>query len=758
MPLLMNYKMFSISRRLCRTPLFAMVFALAVICPAAVNAQTAVLNISSPTVVEGDAGTTTVTFNIICDPCDSVHAITDWSTMDGTATVADNDYVAKSGQIDSLGLGTAVETYPVVVTINSDTNFEPDEMFSLKITNASVGCPSLGGLGGCGGSDNGTPPTAAFGTATIFNDDDENEPPTIDVDTVSVTVDEGQTANNTGTFADAQGQGTVTLSASVGTVIKGAGTWSWSLDTTDGPDDSQMVTITATDDQSEMASVDFALTVDNVAPSVSADNASVTVDEGQTANNTGTFSDPGDDTVSLSASVGAVIDSGGGTWSWSFNTSDGPADSQAVTITATDSDGADNSAGFDLVVDNVAPTVGAPTVSAEPSNEGSAVTADAGFSDPAGAADEPFTCSVNYGDGSGATVGAVSGFNCAGSSHTYADNGSYTVEICVTDKDGGSACNDSIHVVDNIDPIITASTNSAEQCGDTSEGAAVDVSADFSDPGFDNLSIAGTLEDFDNSTIDWGDGAIEAATIAETPGSIGTATTGTASGSHTYSSGGIYTIIVTVQDDDGGSDSIPLTALVSGAGLTPGGLLGVVGTNAKDVININRKGANIEVMANFIGAGKMKFPTAAVDQLHVIACDGDDQVHVNHRITVPATLEGGDGRDHIVAGDGVSLIEGGPGDDNLSGGDADDTINGGDGNDKLNGSKGNDSLSGDEGNDNLLGHLGDDDLDGGPDEDKCNGGPGSDTTTNCELEANLSIQPQPVPQDVPVDYRPIQVD
>jgi len=149
---------------------------LAVVTGALVSApmlgQTAVLDITGATVIEGDAGTSTVTFTVVCDPCDRVNAIVNWSTMDGTATASDNDYVAKSGQIDDLGNGTAVETYPIAVTVNGDTVVEGDETFSLKVTSASVGCPSLGGPGGCS-----TPPTAAVATATIENDDSTQDPP-----------------------------------------------------------------------------------------------------------------------------------------------------------------------------------------------------------------------------------------------------------------------------------------------------------------------------------------------------------------------------------------------------------------------------------------------------------------------------------------------------------------------------------------------------------------------------------------------------
>ena len=89
------------------------------------------------------------------------------------------------------------------------------------------------------------------------------------------------------------------------------GTWSWSLGTTDGPDESQTVTITATDTFGAASTATFALTVNNVAPTVAANNASVTVDEGQTAANNGTFGDVGDDTVTISVSAGSVTQGAG---------------------------------------------------------------------------------------------------------------------------------------------------------------------------------------------------------------------------------------------------------------------------------------------------------------------------------------------------------------------------------------------------------------------------------------------------------------
>ncbi len=169
----------------------------------------------------------------------------------------------------------------------------------------------------------------------------------------NVTVNEGASATNTGTWSDLE-LDVVTLTASVGAITKNAnGTWSWSFNTNDGPDQSQTVTITATDSNAAVTTTSFALVVNNVAPNVAVNNASITVDKGQTANNTGTWSDPGLDVVTLSASVGAITKNVNGTWSWSFNTNNGPAQSQTVTISATDSDGAVTATTFALIVNNV---------------------------------------------------------------------------------------------------------------------------------------------------------------------------------------------------------------------------------------------------------------------------------------------------------------------------------------------------------------------------------------------------------------------
>jgi Ca2+-binding RTX toxin-like protein len=93
----------------------------------------------------------------------------------------------------------------------------------------------------------------------------------------------------------------------------------------------------------------------------------------------------------------------------------------------------------------------------------------------------------------------------------------------------------------------------------------------------------------------------------------------------------------------------------------------------------------------------------------VNAGTGNDSVIISPKITVPATLRGGPGRDRLRAGGGADKLVGGPGDDQLLG------------------EGGNDWLFAGAGDDILLGGAGDDRLSGGPGADYLHGGAGNDT-------------------------------
>jgi PKD domain len=115
-------------------------------------------------------------------------------------------------------------------------------------------------------------------------------------------------------------------------------------------DGSYVVNVRVTDSDGGEDVSSTTVTVDNVAPTGTADLATVSVNAGVIASNTGTYSDPADPVV-LSASIGTASDAGGGAWSWTWIAS--PGGSQTVTIYGDDGAGAVAIASFNLVVNNI---------------------------------------------------------------------------------------------------------------------------------------------------------------------------------------------------------------------------------------------------------------------------------------------------------------------------------------------------------------------------------------------------------------------
>jgi hypothetical protein len=183
------------------------------------------------------------------------------------------------------------------------------------------------------------------------------------------------------------------------------------------------------------AGTDVVLT-DVAAPQVSADHATVTVIVGQTATNTGTWSQPGfagADTIT--ASVGTITQTGGngsGTWSWSFPTAS-TSQSQTVTVYASDGQGDVATTTFTLTV-NPDPTTTAVTSSVNPSYQGQSVTFTATIT-PSVAESFAATGTVTFKDGTTVLgTGTVSG-NTA----TYTTSGLSTGTHSITAVYGGDA-------------------------------------------------------------------------------------------------------------------------------------------------------------------------------------------------------------------------------------------------------------------------------------------------------------------------------
>lgn len=115
----------------------------------AVGAANLALLVSSPVIVEGDAGARQAVFEVRLSRPAAVATTIAFQTVDAGAT-AGQDYVARSG---TLTFAPGQEVAQVAVAIRGDRALEADEIFHLAVRPVGAG------------------PPAALGTATILDDD-----------------------------------------------------------------------------------------------------------------------------------------------------------------------------------------------------------------------------------------------------------------------------------------------------------------------------------------------------------------------------------------------------------------------------------------------------------------------------------------------------------------------------------------------------------------------------------------------------------
>jgi len=98
---------------------------------AAARLPAAQITASGQSVVEGDARTTTVTLVVTLPAPSNFDAVGTYSTADGTATVLDNDYLPKSGQI--IIPAGKTDSQPIDLQIVGDRKVEADETFTFNV-------------------------------------------------------------------------------------------------------------------------------------------------------------------------------------------------------------------------------------------------------------------------------------------------------------------------------------------------------------------------------------------------------------------------------------------------------------------------------------------------------------------------------------------------------------------------------------------------------------------------------------------------
>ena len=481
---------------------------------------------------------------------------------------------------------------------------------------------------------------------------------------------------------------------------------------------------------------DTTLTVHNVGPEIlSMSLSSSSIDESQSVTVSGTFDDPA---LGVSTEVfggaavwsdGAItlltVDGTAGTFSTSRTfLDDDPSTGTAsdpftVDITITDDDlGSDFETSPVLTVNNVEPEILSMSLSSSSIDESQSVTVSGTFDDPAlGASTEVFGGAAVWSDGAitPLTVNGTAG--TFSTSRTFLDDDPtgtpsdpYTVDITITDDDLGSDVETSpVLTVNNVAPTIGAVNVNATKDNKVMPGDDVTLAATFTDIG---------LLDRHDVVIQWDDGTSNSifdvdATAGLVVGDTFTSTSGNGSvltitnvilatgetsflvESHQFGTGGIFEIIITITDDDTGSDTDGTQAWVSGVRLT-GGVLQVIGTSDDDHVTINKQGNGIlKVHADFLQSGNFEtFNLADVDKIIAHLCAGDDHLTIAGNVDIPAIVHGDGGNDHLNAGGGPTVLLGHDGDDMLVGGSGRDILIGGLGADRLVGGNSDDVLIG----------------------------------------------------------------
>ena len=670
---------------------------------------------------ESDTGVVTITVIGVNDaPTVGVqHAdvtISEGQTATNSGTFADIDLSDRPTITASIGTITQDDSNSGAWTWSFDSNDGPGQTQQVTITVDDHN----GGI-----------------NRTTFDLLVNNVAPTLVLNAVTAIVENG-VATLTGTITDPGTQDTFTLTINWGDPLSpknvetytfaasATGTQSFTLthqylddNVTGTAFDTYTISASVQDKDLAVGTATTTVTVNNVAPTLVL-NAVTAIVENGVATLTGTITDPGtQDTFTLTINWGDPLSpknvetytfaaSATGTQSFTLthqylddNVTGTAFDTYTISASVQDKDLAVGTATTTVIVNNVAPTLVLNAVT--DIDENGIATLSGTITDP-GTLDT-FTLVIDWnalgnigGAGEGTTtlthadlINVAPGVWTFTATHQYLDDNAtgtasdrYTISVRVTDDDSGTAIDSVNFVVSNVAPVITVASTDAASLLTRSGDKTVVLNGTFTD--------VGSL-DTHKAIVDWGDGTPSVEVTVN-------AANRTFTGSHTYATGGIFQVTVTVIDDDGGTVVSTTHAVVEGVGVVNGTLY-IIGTDGRDHVKLkqdDKKGTlKVNVKLNQGGSDadhiKETFVASTINRVVAFLFDGDD--HYDGRsAAIPQMVFGGNGDDHISGGRGNDALFGGAGNDHISGGLGADILVGGTGKDKIKGGDGNDLLIG----------------------------------------------------------------
>ena len=315
------------------------------------------------------------------------------------------------------------------------------------------------------------------------------------------------------------------------------------------------VTVSAADVDGTSKAMTFPVTVANVPPAVAAapgQSAVMTVAQSFAL---GSFADPGADNP-----WAVIVDWGDGSPATVFGLAAAgaiPAKSHTyasaglftVTVTVADDDSA-AAKSFAATVSGTPPVLTPPAD--QVASEGTAAVIALGSLADANASGS-YTVTVNWGDGTPNTVfGQASVGSLGTQTHTFAQDGQYTVTLTAADSDGASVPTAFTVTIANALPTVTAAPDQTATMTVNQPFAL----GNFADPGADSPWTV---------TVDWGDASTDSVFILSAAGTIPALT-------HTFAASGVFNVTVSVADDNGsGSASFDVNVAGTPPTLIPPG-------------------------------------------------------------------------------------------------------------------------------------------------------------------------------------------